>query len=93
MKCWSCGKAVELPPLKQLGFKEVCSSCHAYLHSCKGCRFHEEGRPNECQIPGTEQIRDREGGNFCDEFAPIQVKEEKKENKDQAKKKFDDLFK
>ncbi len=29
------------------------------------------GKPNECYIPGTETIRDREANNYCDDFKPV----------------------
>lgn len=54
---------------RQPGVKEYCIACSAWLHCCLNCRFHERGRPNQCQIPNTEAVADRAGANFCDEFA------------------------
>ena len=28
------------------------------------------GKPNDCSVPGTEFIRNREDMNFCEEFSP-----------------------
>jgi hypothetical protein len=64
--CWKCGSPIEST---RIGFRAECESCHAWLHCCKGCRNYAPGRPNDCAIPGTEQIADREAANFCDEFA------------------------
>lgn len=64
--CWKCG--VELD-LVQVGFRAVCDRCCAWLHCCKGCRHYVPGKPNDCAIPGTDPIRDREGANYCEEFA------------------------
>lgn len=66
--CWKCGKAIaDLP--KKISFRELCPHCDAYLHCCKNCQNYEPGRPNNCKIPGTEQVRDREASNLCEEFA------------------------
>lgn len=65
--CWECGKPVD----NTIQFKTICESCFTYLHCCKGCRFYQQGKPNDCLIPGTEQIADREANNYCDDFKPI----------------------
>ncbi len=65
--CWKCHK--EAPSV--IHFKSTCDHCSSYLHCCLGCRFHTPGKPNECHIPGTETIRDREANNYCDDFKPI----------------------
>ncbi|MEK7792984.1 MAG: hypothetical protein AAB353_00565 [Candidatus Hydrogenedentota bacterium] len=50
------------------GFKETCSSCGAYLHCCKNCRFHQPRTHNECSIPTTEWVADRRKANYCGDF-------------------------
>lgn len=65
--CRKCGKMIELPSLK-ISFRATCPHCLSYLHSCLNCKNHQVGLSNECKIPGTDPIRDREGGNFCEEF-------------------------
>jgi hypothetical protein len=50
------------------------------------------GLANDCKIPGTERIVDREAGNFCEEFAPSNNKPAEIK-KTEGKKNFEDLFK
>ena len=65
--CWKCHRKSE----EVIRFKSVCDGCGAYLHACQGCKFHQVGKPNECQILGTDQIRDREHFNYCEEFKAL----------------------
>ncbi|MBJ7448876.1 MAG: hypothetical protein JHC93_00780 [Parachlamydiales bacterium] len=65
MNCWKCRALLET---EKISFRAVCDQCGSYLHCCKGCRFHAPGRNNECMIPGTDLIVDREAGNFCEDF-------------------------
>lgn len=65
--CWKCHSSYE----GKIFFKSLCDCCGSYLHSCRGCIHHQVGKPNECAIPNTEQIRDREGLNYCEEFKSI----------------------
>ncbi|MBI2431860.1 MAG: hypothetical protein HYV26_03205 [Candidatus Hydrogenedentes bacterium] len=58
---WETGKKIP-------AVKEFCGKCSAYLHCCLNCRFHDTSRPNQCRIPNTDQVADRAGANFCDEF-------------------------
>lgn len=65
--CWKCHKKYP----DRINFKSVCDSCGTYLHACLGCQYHQPGRNNQCQIPGTEPVRDREHFNYCEEFKAI----------------------
>lgn len=65
--CWKCGVELELPEGK-VRFRAVCDSCTSWLHCCSGCRNYRPGLPNDCVIPDTDPIADREAANFCDEF-------------------------
>ncbi len=65
--CWKCHQEVD--PV--IHFKTLCENCYAYLHSCSGCRFYMPGKANDCLIPGTEPIRDREANNYCEEFKSL----------------------
>lgn len=67
MNCWKCGGALDLPS-KKISFRALCDHCHAWLHCCKNCVNYKPGLPNDCKIPGTDYIADREAGNFCEEF-------------------------
>lgn len=68
--CWKCGKSFILEPGAKLSFRASCDHCGAYLHVCKGCRFYSPGRRNDCLVPDTPPIADREMANFCEEFEP-----------------------
>lgn len=68
MKCWKCNTDLPDPPLGKLSFRALCDHCLAWLHSCKNCKNYQPGLPNNCRIPGTEFISDRESSNFCEEF-------------------------
>jgi hypothetical protein len=45
--------------------------------------------PNDCKIPGTEQIADREGCNFCDEYTLLKPSSEPAKDANEA---FNQLF-
>ena len=65
--CWNCAKEIKDLPTK-ISFREICPHCHAYLHCCKNCTNYQVGLSNDCKIPGTELISDREARNTCEEF-------------------------
>lgn len=67
MQCWHCNKPIELVSGK-IGFRASCIHCNSDLHVCKNCRYYSVGKPNDCLVPGTEPIRDREASNLCEEF-------------------------
>ncbi|MBX7065766.1 MAG: hypothetical protein K1X28_00905 [Parachlamydiales bacterium] len=74
----------------KIGFRDTCPSCGIDLHTCTGCRYYSPGKPNDCLVPGTEYIRDREAPNFCEDF---KGKTDFQEKKPEGKKNFDSLFK
>lgn len=86
----------------KIGFRAVCIHCDVDLHVCKNCRYYSPGKPNDCIVPGTETIQDRERSNLCEEFKPKTRLEETAsldrayrlfgEEKNEKKKNFDDLF-
>ena len=86
--CWKCHQKCE----EVIRFKTVCDACGAYLHACQGCKFHQPGKPNECQIPNTDQVRDRGHFNYCDEFKALSesIKDNKPSVDDIAKRLFKD---
>ncbi|SCA64149.1 Uncharacterized protein SCG7086_CG_00070 [Chlamydiales bacterium SCGC AG-110-P3] len=65
--CWKCGVEIKLPDGK-VSFRAICDSCSSWLHCCRGCRNYQPGLPNDCRIPDTDPIADREAANFCEEF-------------------------
>lgn len=68
MDCWKCGQRLELSASGKISVRQTCEKCHAWLHCCVNCKNYQPGLSNDCKIPGTDPIRDREAGNFCDEF-------------------------
>ena len=66
MYCHKCKK--KLPEGLKTGFHSTCENCGADLHSCANCRFYAKGKPNDCNVPMTDPIVDREKANYCEEF-------------------------
>lgn len=81
---------MEAPVGGKLSFRAVCEKCLAYLHCCKNCRYYKPGLPSDCRVPNTDPIRDREGCNFCEEFALLGTFSPPS---DGLKNKFHSLFK
>ncbi len=90
MQCWACGTVLQDRLVKKISFREVCEVCAVDLHSCSGCKFFQLGLSNNCKVPGTEKIVDREKNNFCDDFSFSDSKPLKPNGKI---KRFEDLFK
>jgi len=67
MFCWKCGAPIEFP-LGKVSFRAVCETCHAWQHCCRNCVNYRPGLPNDCAIPGTDYIADRELNNYCEEY-------------------------
>lgn len=63
--CWKCCKELSV---EKVSFRLECPFCGTDQHTCKNCRFYEVGKPNDCKVPGTDPIRDREARNFCEEY-------------------------
>lgn len=91
MKCWHCGTDLPDPPMGKLSFREACDKCNAALHCCKNCRYYKPGLPNDCVVPGTEWVANREAINFCEDFKLLDKASSIKPGN--VKEKFDDLFK
>ncbi len=91
MYCSKCGTFQEEDCFRKVSFRSECTSCGASLHCCLNCKYYQVGLSNDCKIPGTERILDRESGNFCEEFKSSDRVYQK--HQDIGKKIFDDLFK
>lgn len=65
--CWHCGQGLTK---LDYGREARCRACDKPTHSCRNCRHHAPGRPNECREPLVERIIDKERGNFCEWFEP-----------------------
>lgn len=68
--CWNCSNKL-INVTGRISFREVCTTCLCYLHCCKNCINYQVGRPNDCKIPGTEPIADREARNNCEDFVML----------------------
>lgn len=91
MICFKCKTEIDLSG-KKVGFRDTCDACGTDLHICKNCKYYFPGKPNDCLVPNTEYVTDREKFNFCEDFSPQNVSKNfdflKKE--DIAKKLFKD---
>lgn len=67
LSCWKCHRIQD--NLSKITFRTACSYCGIDLHTCTNCRYYALGKPNDCLVPGTETIRDRETANFCEDFS------------------------
>ncbi len=90
-KCIHCG---EPWPLKETpDFSAVCEKCQYCLHSCVNCRLYDS-KGERCTSRSTEDIIDREGKNWCEEFifAGKHDQTDTNSNRDEARKKLEQLF-
>lgn len=67
--CWKCGASLAALSLPFGRFDE-CRQCHAPLHACRLCEFHEPTVAKQCREPIAEEVRDKERVNYCDYFKP-----------------------
>jgi hypothetical protein len=67
--CWKCGASLAdvTLPLRRL---EECPKCRAQLHVCRMCREYDVRVTGACREQGAEEVRNKEGANFCDFFRP-----------------------
>lgn len=90
--CALCNKKIEVD--KYFSRKSACPHCRGDLHICLNCRFYSETAHNKCLEPKAEFQRSRDKANFCDYFVfkdGPSVAASGAERED-ARKKFDDLF-
>ena len=91
MNCWKCNKQYSEKDVK-VGYRAVCPHCDTDLHTCTNCRYYSPGKPNDCSIPGTDYVRNREANNFCEDFKP-KLSSDSRPDKKEEKRKFNSLFK
>ena len=63
--CRKCGKSNEI--LERVGFRDTCSSCDSWLHSCVHCAFWSG---SYCTEPSAEKVGDPEAQNYCEWYSP-----------------------
>lgn len=91
--CVKCG--APYPLSGRLGRKEVCPRCDADLHTCHNCRLYSPHAHNECAETQADWVREKDRANYCDYFAARRGGSGNagfKSEKDQAKARFEDLF-
>ena len=89
--CSACGTGNDI--LEKVGFRDVCSSCDAWLHSCVNCRFQDK---SGCTEPSAEKVRDPEGQNYCEWFKSRQepgARSQEPVGRDQAEELWKKLMK
>jgi len=93
-QCHRCGAPWDGGGKKQPGVKDICDNCSAYLHCCLNCRYYDPSAHNECYIPTTDWVGDKEACNFCDEFEfAVRVDDKTNSNAgDDARSALDSLF-
>ncbi len=72
--------------------KSTCLKCGSDLHVCLNCRFYSQTSHNKCAEPKAEFQRSRDRANFCDYFTFRESAASSSQNKDDAMKKLNDLF-
>ena len=67
--CWKCGAGLEALSLP-LSRRDECARCRAELHVCRMCVEYDVAVAKHCREPTAEEVRDKQGANFCDFFRP-----------------------
>ncbi len=65
LKCYKCGHPLGV---EKITFRTQCDKCLTDQHSCFACQHYYPGKPNDCAIPDTDPIYDRQKYNFCESF-------------------------
>jgi len=89
--CHFCKR--EIPWETRILRTETCPWCRSDLHVCLNCVYHDTSRHNECQIPNTDRVRERDRANHCTVFKFREGPIAEDKTKDEAMKKLEDLFK
>lgn len=92
--CAMCGKKVVID--EYFNRRSTCEHCGEELHICLNCRNYTESSREWCLEPRAELPRTRDKANFCDWFRYREggtAAGPSGDSKDEARRKFDDLFK
>lgn len=68
IKCYKCGKHLDLSAGKDIHRSENCTSCFSSIRCCRMCEFYDTKAYNDCREPTADRIVDKEKANFCDFF-------------------------
>jgi hypothetical protein len=94
--CWNCGRPTGI--IGSVTRSDSCDHCMADLRCCHGCRHYDPTRRFQCRESIEMRVANKEKNNFCDFFQMRTVvktagKITLLDDKEDKKKKFDDLFK
>lgn len=64
--CRLCGRELEIGVTFRR--EEVCPHCGGYVHCCRNCQFFAGEISRGCKESQAEEVRDKEGANFCNFF-------------------------
>lgn len=94
-RCHQCGTAIEVDQGEKVLRHHTCSNCDADLKCCLHCRFYDTSRNKQCTETEADWVSDKEAANFCDYFEPNPNSGPVGggSSDDEARSKFDDLFK
>lgn len=69
LHCYRCGVSLDSlsPPLSR---QDQCPKCFVYLHCCRMCTDFDPAVTEQCREDDAEEVKDKEGANFCDYFRP-----------------------
>jgi len=91
MKCWNCGH--KLGERDKIYRNDECPKCTADLKCCRMCIYYDPDKYHQCRETQAEYVQDKEKRNHCDYFKiGSNNKSEKKMSKEDAKKKWNELF-
>lgn len=65
--CGSCGRKLDIVG-NQVGRRDTCPDCGAFIHACRSCRHFEPAVAKQCKEPFAEVPMDKDAPNFCDFF-------------------------
>ena len=65
-QCYNCGWEWKQPHVP--AYREMCPRCDSFLHCCKNCSLYDETANQKCKSPTVENVREKDRGNFCEEF-------------------------
>jgi len=96
MICWNCGQSENLPA--RPGRSDTCPNCNKNLRCCYNCGFFDKTAHHQCREPQADWVKNKDAANFCDYFEPksadnLHASGRKKLSKEDAAKKWDELFK
>ena len=92
-RCAGCQAEVPQPrpgdPLPRLA---TCPACHAELHACRQCRFHD-ALARRCRNPHVDEApKDPDRSNFCDWYEMGDPAAAAPGSTPEARKAFEDLL-